>query len=225
MIIHEELMALRDKEYGEFSEKLLNTNYEVIGVRLPDLRALGKKAAKETDLFSYAAQEKKSHEEVLLLGIMMGFTKNTISKRLRLIDSFTAQCDSWGQTDSAITGWNWIKKDPSPYREWMISHLNDEREMFRRMALLLAMRYYPGSEDTEIVLESLDQGGSQEYYARMMIAWYLAERVNLYPERIKEYLKGNRLDSWTHNKALQKIRESYRIDQEYKEEMLRLKRK
>ena len=225
MNIPEELTALQDPEYQEFTAKLLHTDYEVMGVRLPDLRALGKKAAKETDLFAYAAIKKRRHEEVLLLGIMMGYAKGSTENRLALIEQFTAQCDSWGQTDSAVTGWNWIKKDPAPYREWMISHLNDEREMFRRMAFLIAMRYYPGREDTETVLESLDRGGSDGYYARMMIAWYLAERANLYPDRIRDYLAENRLDAWTHNKAIQKIRESFRIEKEYKEEMTRLKRK
>ncbi len=43
-------------------------------------------------------------------------------------------------------------------------------------------------------------------------------------DKTLEYLKNNGLDSWTQNKAIQKIRESTRVSKEDKDFILTLKR-
>ena len=64
---------------------------------------------------------------------------------------------------------------------------------------------------------------SDEYYVNMMIAWYFATALAKQPEAALPYLKNQRLDPWTHNKTIQKARESYRISPEMKEELYQLR--
>ena len=64
---------------------------------------------------------------------------------------------------------------------------------------------------------------SEEYYVKMMIAWYFATALAKQYEAVLPYLEGKRLDTWTHNKAIQKSVESYRITPEQKEYLKTLK--
>ena len=58
---------------------------------------------------------------------------------------------------------------------------------------------------------------SEEYYVNMMIAWYFATALAKQWEETVPYIEKQVLDKWTHNKAIQKAIESYRITNEQKE--------
>ena len=66
---------------------------------------------------------------------------------------------------------------------------------------------------------------SEEYYIRMMIAWYFATALAKQYEAVLPYLEQKKLDVWTHNKTIQKAVESYRITEEQKIYLKSLKRK
>jgi hypothetical protein len=57
----------------------------------------------------------------------------------------------------------------------------------------------------------------------MMIAWYFATALAKQYDKILPYIKEKRLDVWTHNKAIQKAVESYRISSEQKEYLKNLR--
>ena len=62
------------------------------------------------------------------------------------------------------------------------------------------------------------------YYVQMAAAWLLSVCYVKFPERTERFLEKNDLDDFTQNKAIQKIRESYRVSKEDKERLNRLKR-
>lgn len=64
------------------------------------------------------------------------------------------------------------------------------------------------SEMIELVAELR----SDEYYVNMMIAWYFATALVKQYEAALPVLLGKRLAPWTHNKAIQKAIESYRVN-------------
>ena len=64
---------------------------------------------------------------------------------------------------------------------------------------------------------------SEEYYIRMMIAWYFATALAKQYELLLPYLEDKRLDDWVHNKAIRKSIESYRITDEQKAYLRTLK--
>ncbi len=64
---------------------------------------------------------------------------------------------------------------------------------------------------------------SEEYYVNMMIAWYFATALAKQYEAVLPFIENRRLDVWTHNKVIQKARESYRITPEWKEYLNTLK--
>ena len=64
---------------------------------------------------------------------------------------------------------------------------------------------------------------SQEYYVNMMIAWYFATALAKQYEAVLPFIEEKRLEKWTHNKAIQKSVESYRITPEQKAYLKTLK--
>ena len=64
---------------------------------------------------------------------------------------------------------------------------------------------------------------SEEYYIRMMQAWYFATALAKQYDAVLPFIENRVLQKWTHNKAIQKAIESYRITDEQKEHLRKLK--
>ena len=64
---------------------------------------------------------------------------------------------------------------------------------------------------------------SEEYYINMMIAWYFATALAKQYEAALPFLENRRLSPWTHNKAIQKAVESFRVTPEQKAYLRSLK--
>ena len=76
-------------------------------------------------------------------------------------------------------------------------------------------------ENFEASLLELPAGvHSEEYYVRMMIAWYFATALAKQYDAALPYISGYRLDKWTHNKTIQKAIESNRVAPERKQELV-----
>ena len=57
----------------------------------------------------------------------------------------------------------------------------------------------------------------------MMIAWYFATALAKQYDITIDVFEKHRLDKWTHNKAIQKSRESFRVSDEHKEVLMGMK--
>ena len=64
---------------------------------------------------------------------------------------------------------------------------------------------------------------SEEYYVKIMVAWFFATALAKQWDKAIPYIEQNRLAPWTHNKTIQKAIESYRITPEQKEYLRTLK--
>ena len=80
----------------------------------------------------------------------------------------------------------------------------------------MLMRYYLEDEFKLEYPEKVAAIRSEEYYVNMMRAWYFATALAKQYEAIIPYLEEKRMDTWTHNKTIQKAIESYRITPEQK---------
>lgn len=67
------------------------------------------------------------------------------------------------------------------------------------------------------MLEPVSKVRSDDYYVNMMIAWYFSIALIKQYKVALLYIEDKRLDTFTHNKAIQKTIERYRIPKEVKE--------
>ena len=89
----------------------------------------------------------------------------------------------------------------------------------------MLMKYYLDEAFSLEYPELVASISSEEYYVKMVVAWYFATALAKQYEGILPYLTEHRLDVWTHNKTIQKAVESYRITAEQKRYLKTLKRK
>ncbi|MBQ4203825.1 MAG: hypothetical protein II655_09005, partial [Thermoguttaceae bacterium] len=87
----------------------------------------------------------------------------------------------------------------------------------------MLMQHFLDEEFDKEYPEIVAEVRSEEYYINMMIAWYFATALAKQYDAIIPYLEEQRLEAWTHNKAIQKSVESYRITPEQKAYLKTLK--
>ena len=90
----------------------------------------------------------------------------------------------------------------------------------------MMLDYYLREEYIDKVIKIIDRIENDAYYVKMAKAWLIAEIGIKFNDIAMNYLnEKNHLDKFTHNKALQKMIESYRISDEQKELLRKMKRK
>ena len=93
-----------------------------------------------------------------------------------------------------------------------------------RFGIGMLMRWYLDDEYSADYSAMVAAIRSEEYYLNMMRAWYFAEALTRQYDSAVLFLEKGMLDLWTHNKAIQKARESNRISNQKKEYLNSLKR-
>ena len=164
-------------------------------------------------------------EEVLLEGFIIGYSKVNIDEKLELIKHFVPKIDSWEISDTFCPTLKIKEKDKEKVWKFILPYLKSDKEFEVRFAVIMMLDYYIVEEYVDKVIIELDKIENNGYYAKMAVAWTLAEIGIKYNEKAMQYLKGkNNLDDFTYNKTLQKLRESYRISKEQKEELKKMKK-
>ena len=87
----------------------------------------------------------------------------------------------------------------------------------------MLMEHFLGDDFDPAYPEMVAGIESDEYYVNMMRAWYFATALAKNWDGTLPFIEEKRLDEWTHNKAIQKSVESYRITPEQKDYLRSLK--
>lgn len=222
--VTEKLFALQDLEYKRFHSKLMPTiNPDVIiGVRTPDLRKLTKelKDTPEADAF---LQELPHHyyEENNLHGFLIETIKD-FDGCIAALNEFLPYVDNWATCDMMAP--KVLKKDLPKLYEWVKAWIASGETYTIRFGVNMLMKYYLEDAFLPEYPELVASIRSEEYYVKMVMAWYFATALAKQYEVVLPYLTEHRLDTWTHNKTIQKAVESYRITKEQKEFLKSIKR-
>lgn len=215
--IQERLFALQDLKYREFHAKLIPTvDFEtVIGIRTPALRKLAKEVAKMPESGEFMKiLPHFYYEENNLHGFLIEQIKD-YEQCIEEIEKFLPYIDNWATCD-LISPKIFKKHLPElleKIREWMAS----EYTYTIRFGIEMLMRYYLDEATfLEEYLEMVAAIHSEEYYVNMMIAWYFATALAKQYDAAISYIEQRKLERWTHNKAIQKAVESYRVSDEQK---------
>ncbi len=224
--IRSRLFELADEEYRKFNSSLVpGENRMMLGVRLPYLRDLAKEIAKG-DWQHYLDHAKEEYyEEVMLQGLVIGYAKAPPDEILEYTARFIPKINNWAVCDSFCTGLKLAKKQPRILWDFLQPYLRSGREFEIRFAVIMMLAHYINDEYIDRVIPRLDEIRHEGYYVKMGVAWAISVCYVKYPDRTINYLKACSLDDFTFNKSLQKILESYRVDQESKALIRSMKRK
>lgn len=225
MKVIDSLQALRDPAYAQFQAKLIPgiSPERVIGVRVPALRKLAKELVRSGAAGSFlAALPHTFFDENMLHALVISEIRD-YELCIAELDRFLPFVDNWAVCDSLCPKAFGRNRDrlPEKIRDWAAS----EYPFTCRFGLKTLMAHFLDADFRPEYLEIPAAARSGEYYVRMMVAWFFATALAKQWNAAVPYLEECRLEPWTHNKTIQKARESYRITPEQKEYLSRLRRK
>jgi 3-methyladenine DNA glycosylase AlkD len=220
----QELLQYKDETYADFQRKLIPSvsPEKIIGVRTPQLKTIAKnmRAAGTADAFLTLLPHDTFEEDQIHAFILN--EEKDFDTCIKQTISFLPHINNWATCDQ-FNPKAFAKHSEQllPYIEtWMDSPL----PYTVRFAVGLLMRHFLDERFTDDYPLRVASVQSDEYYVNMMVAWYFATALAKQYDRILPLLKENRLPVWSHNMAIRKARESYRITPEQKTELQQLKR-
>ena len=218
-----ELFRLQDKEYARMQAKIIPTVSpdRIIGVRTPALRDFAKSLNKDQDIGEFLSYLPHQYFDEDQLHAFVISLERDFDKCIAEVDAFLPFIDNWATCDQLSP--KAFRKEPEKLLPYIQIWIKSDRTYTVRFAIGLLMQHFL---DDHFDLKYADEVAgirSEEYYIKMMIAWYFATALAKQYELVLPYLKDKRLDDWVHNKAIQKSIESYRITDEQKEYLRTLK--
>ena len=214
--VQAELFEMQDLTYRDFHAKLMPTidKETVLGVRTPMLRAYAKKFGKTADVVTFLeVLPHKYYEENNLHGLLIEQIKD-YPACIAAIERFLPYVDNWATCD--MIALRTMKKHLDVFIQEVYSWMASDHPYIVRFGIGMLMRYYLDEQFKPEYPEKVAEIKSDEYYVNMMRAWYFATALAKQYDQILPYLEEKKLDTWTHNKTIQKAVESYRIASEQK---------
>jgi 3-methyladenine DNA glycosylase AlkD len=219
MIVDEirgELFRLQDTGYRNFQSKLTPTvdPKTCIGVRTPELRKLAKRVARRDDVTEFLRDLPHRYFDENQLHAFVVSEMRDYAACLHELERFLPHVDNWATCDqmSPKVFKRHREELGGPIRRWVASG----HAYTQRFGVGMLMEHYLGDDFDPAYPELVTGIRSDEYYVRMMVAWYFATALAKRWDDVIAYLEKLRLDPWTHNKAIQKAVESRRISPERK---------
>lgn len=223
--LRKKLYVLLDEEYRKFQISLCPNVNDIIGVRLPQLRELAKKIAKDNPIEFLDKYNPEYYEERMIYGLVIGYMKADFNIRLNYLDKFVPIIDNWAVCDCTCSTLKFTEKNLENMWEYLKKYINSKNEFEVRFAVIMLMDYYIRDEYIDKVLEIYNNIRVDKYYVKMGIAWAISVIFVKFEQKAREFLNNNKLDDFTFNKSLQKIIESNRVSKDVKDEMRAMKRK
>ncbi len=221
--IKEKLKNLADEKYRSFCSGLVPDCGNMLGVRLPQLRALAKEIAAADWRGYLEASDDEFFEEIMLQGFIIGLVKIDTEERLQLIADYIPKIINWSICDSFSAGLKFVKKNRERVWEFLQRYFNSDKEFEIRFAVVMAMDYFIDDDHIDELIMLFDRIKHDGYYVKMAVAWALSVCYVKFPGKTLVYLQHNELCDFTYNKALQKTIESNRVDSETKDLMRSMK--
>lgn len=218
------LYSLQDLKYKQFHSKLIMSD-KLIGVKTPELKKIAKVIAKSNYLEFFKENRHELYEENLVHGLILGYLKLDYEKLKPLVNEFIPYIDNWAVCDMTVANLKVYKKNKTKDIVFndIKKYITDDSIWINRFGYVLLLNYYIEEEYISEIFK-LCKNYKNEYYVKIAIAWLISMCYIKFSDRTLAFLKKNKLDTWTHNKAIQKIIESTRVSIEDKKILRGLKK-
>lgn len=215
--IQKKLFQLQDVGYGDFHSKLMPNipREKIIGIRVPVLRRFVKELSKAEKEDFLQQLPHTYYEENNLHGLIIMESRD-YGSCIGELERFLPYIDNWATCDMLRP--KILRKHLSELLEKIYQWLDSEDIYTVRLAIGFLMSFYLDDEVYQrAYLAKVAEVSSQEYYVRMMVAWYFATALAKQYQDALPYMQKGRLEEWTRRKAIQKALESRRVSPEHKE--------
>lgn len=209
-----DLKSLADPGYKVFHEKLCTTaSTEILGVRSPESKRIAKGISKGDAAGFLALCGDTYYEELLIKGFVLAYSKQSLAIKRPYIEAFLPQIDNWAICDSFCVALKPKKGEQEELFSMCQDFLQLPGEYDRRVAIVLMMSHLMNEAFYASIFKSLAGVCCDVYYVHMAVAWCVSVLYVHCKAETTAFLQSGALDVATHNKAIQKICESHRVDQ------------
>ena len=217
MTVYQMLLEVKDDKYKEFQAKLVPNidSKTIIGVRTPQMRKIVKEVygTKESTIFLQTLPH-QYYEENLIHFFLISKIKD-FDECIKEVERFLPYIDCWPVCDQATP--LVFKKNHDKLLPLIKKWINSNHVYTARFGIRMLMNEFLNDDFKEEYLEWVASKNGDDYYLKMMVAWFFATALAKQYDATIKYIKNRSLDPWIHKKAIQKAVESYRVSDEHKE--------
>lgn len=209
--IRERLFRLRDPGYAAMQTRIIPTvrAERIIGVRTPELRAFGKELYRDENRDAFLAGLPHPYFDEDQLHAFVISEEKDFERCIQMVEAFLPYIDNWATCDQLSP--KAFKNNPENLLVYIRRWIRSEETYTVRFAIGMLMRHYLDDRFSPEYPEMVASVRSEEYYIRMMAAWYFATALAKQYEAVLPFLEKGKLEDWIHNKTIQKSLESFRI--------------
>lgn len=213
--IKEYLLSKQDLGYRDFTLPLIpNIDKETfIGVRVPLIKKYAKELDDSTKKVFLKSLPHQYHEENILHAFILSNTKD-YDEFIKLVNAFLPYVSNWSTCDTICN--KYLYKHLDVFINEVYTWLKSSEVYRVRYAVKCLMNYYLGENFKEEHIQKVKEIKFDDYYVKMMIAWYLATGLAKNYDSFIKVIESNCFDEFIHNKTIQKAVESYRVSEEHK---------
>lgn len=210
--IRNELIRNSEEEYRKFIQKLIPNQNNILGVRVGKLRKIAKDILKNEFWKEYILFENMEYnEEILLQGIIIGYSKISYQEKLEYIEKFIKRIDNWMVCDTFCGDLKIVKSNKREFLKFLKKYYKSSEVYEIRFSLVIFLKYYLEKQYLNLIFEVLEKIKSKEYYVEMAAGWLLAELYFKFPYETKKFLYKMSISSEIFKNAKRKIKESTKI--------------
>jgi hypothetical protein cdivTM_08458 len=208
-------LAQGNESYAAFNQRIVNTKMPVVGVRVPDLRRLARELAPNmsaADISKLLTAQNESFDYVLLCGLLITHARLDDQTAIDLTKQYLPHVDSWAHIDIFVEKKRRFAGEV--WRDFALECSQNEAEFTVRYGVISLMTNFLDESHINQVFAALRRIKHDGYYVKMALAWLYATAAVHFFELTLAELENEHIDTWTRNKAYQKMRESRRFTPE-----------
>ena len=223
MSVYKRLLSYQDEKYKEFQSKLVPNidKKTIIGVRTPQIRNIVKEifGTEEATIFLQSLPH-QYYEENLIHFFLISKIKD-FNDCIKETERFLPYINCWPVCDQATP--LVFKKNHDRLLPFVKKWINSDHIYTARFGIRMLMSEFLNDDFKDEYLELVSSKKGDDYYLKMMIAWFFATALAKQYKATIKYIENKSLNPWIHKKAIQKAIESYRVSDEHKEYLKKLR--
>lgn len=223
--IQKHLFDIRsDNGYRLMQQKIITTvdPDSIIGVRTPDVQKYAKELRKSCEHEAFISSLPHKYYEENLLHAMILNDEKDFDLVVRETERFLPFIDNWAVCDQFVPKVH--KKHTEELLPFITGWLASDAEYTVRYGMKMLMSFYLDDRFKPEYMEMVIKSDRTDLkYVTLMTAWYFATALAKQYDQAVRVIESRRLEKQTHNKAIQKAVESFRVSDEHKKYLKSLK--
>ena len=215
------LESLKDEKRIEWTKNIVNTKMDVLAIKSPVIKGIVKEI-KKGNFISFLDLNMNNYLENNTINGMLITNIKDFDLMVKYLNIYSKQIDNWASCD--LLSFN-VKGKEDLYYKLSLNYIKSNLPFERRLGLSILFKLIDNDLYIDKIFNIINLFfNEEEYYVNMINSWLLCECFIKRRDKTLEFLKTNKLNKFTINKAISKCRDSYRVSIEDKELLLKYKK-